>query len=164
MRAIRRGVVKTAALAGVVVFAFAGCGGDDDDASGGGTVSEAEFQKQADELCRKFQDDVDAKTEEFMSTLDENSTPEEIGAVFVDEILPLFRQQIDELQDLPTPDQNAQEYEDLFNDLEDAADNLEQMAKDDPEALFTSEEDPFADLDQRAQELGLEDCGSSDEG
>jgi hypothetical protein len=158
---MRRVVLRTAAVAGVVVFAFAGCGGDDDDSSSG-TVSEAEFQEQADELCRKFEGEVDAKTEEFSQSLDENSTPEEIGELFIDEILPLFREQVDQLQDLPTPDQNAQEYEDLFNDLEDAADDLEQMAKDDPEALFTGDEDPFADLDQRAQDLGLDDCGGTD--
>ncbi|HEX5095242.1 MAG TPA: hypothetical protein VFX21_04485 [Acidimicrobiia bacterium] len=160
--------MKLAALAAVAVLAFAGCGGDDDDSSGGGggsddTVSEAEFQKQANALCVKFNDEVDAKSEELNSSLDENSTPEDIANVFIDEILPLFRDQVQELQDLPTPDANAEQYDELFDDLESAADDLEQQAKDDPEKLFSSEEDPFADLDQRARDLGLDDCGSTDE-
>jgi hypothetical protein len=35
------------------------------------------------------------------------------------------------------------------------------MAKNDPEKLLSGEDDQFADLDQRAQDLGLETCGSS---
>ena len=166
---MRRSGLKIAALAAVAVFAFASCGGDDDDSSSGGggnnneTISEADFQKQANALCVKFNDEVDAKSEELNSTIDENSTPEDVANVFLEEILPLFRDQVEQLQDLPTPDANADKYDALFDDLNSAADDLEQQAKDDPEALFSSEEDPFADIDQRAKDLGLDDCASSDE-
>jgi hypothetical protein len=154
---MRRAGSRVAALAAVAVFVFAGCSGDDDD--GGGDVTEAEYQEAANKICADGSDELEAAGEEASADLGADATAEDYANVIVNTALPLLREQIDDLKALELPNENGEAYTDLYNDLEDAVDNLEQMAKDDPEALLSLEEDPFADVGNRAAALGLADCG-----
>jgi hypothetical protein len=172
---MRRAGVKLAALAAVVVFVFAGCAGDDDDddAGGGGgggsesterNVSEADYQAAANEICQGSTDALAAAGEKVQAELGDNPTPEAAAQSVIDDGIPILRQEIEDLRALDLPSENAQAYEQLLNDYEDAVDELEQSLEDDPEAFLTAP-DPFADVNARAVELGLtglSECGSTD--
>ena len=153
---MRQAGSRIAALAAVAAFAFAGCGGDDDD---GGNVTEAEYQAAANKICEEGNAELEAAGEKATEDFGADATPEDYANVIVDTALPILRGQIDDLRALDPPNENAQAYEDLYDELEDATDNIEQMATDDPEALFNSEEDPFADVSAKAGDLGLTTCG-----
>jgi hypothetical protein len=128
--------------------------GDDDDDS---NVTKDEFIEQADAICADFNERGEALGED----LSEDASLEEGADLFLDEGVPLFREQIDELHALDLPEADAEELEQLWNDLDTAVDDLEQQTEDDPEEALSSNFDPFADVNARAAEYGLEECGAS---
>lgn len=139
----------------VVLLAIAGgaCGGDDD---AQGSVTKEEFIENADEICARYSDRLEALGE----TLDAEATVEDVANLFLDEGIPLFREQIAELRDLDLPEADAGELEELWDGLDDATDEFAQALEEDPAATLSSELDPYAQQNEFARDYGFEECGA----
>ena len=85
---------------------------------------------------------------------------EEAAELTLDEALPLYRDQIEELRDLDLPAADADELEQLWDDLDAATDELEQQLQDDPEVAFSEDFAPYADVNQAASDYGMKECGA----
>lgn len=83
-----------------------------------------------------------------------------MARLFLDEGLPLFREQIAELRALEAPEADAEDLARLWDDLEEATEDLEQAVEEDPQGTLSGELDPFAEQRATAQEYGFEECGS----
>jgi len=147
------------ALAGAGVGALlllgAGCGDEGDE------LSEEEFLAQGNEICAQGNEELDAAFEEAFPDDDAEPTPQQVAALFLDELIPNVQAQIDDLEGLEGPDSLEEDLDAVLEDAEAALDDLEQQANDDPESLFTGG-DPFADINPRLEELGLTTCAEGD--
>ena len=146
----------------VVALAFvgAGCGGDDEE-----KLSAADFKSQGNAICKKGNDELDAAASKAFQ---EGKEPdkETVRTFLKDEAIPNIRKQIDAIDDLAAPDELSDRVDDLVAEAKAALAKFEDAAKsDDPTTLFNSNEDPFADANKIATEVGLTACAdSSDEG
>lgn len=147
-----RGRVLRIAAAVVATMVGAACGDDD----GGSAITRAEFIEAADAICADFEERFDALGEELAA----DATFEDVARLFLDEGLPLFREQIEELRALEAPEADAEELARLWDDLEEATEELEQAIEEDPQGTLSGELDPFAEQKATAQEYGFEECGS----
>ena len=101
-----------------------------------------------------YNEQLDTMNEE--AALDENSSRQEIATYISDELVPLYQEQVDELRSLNPNEEDAAAY----NDIVDSLDSELQAVADDPEAAIDME-DPFAGATAKAQDFGLEVCGSN---
>ena len=149
------GVEVNRSLAGLCVAALVavGCGDDEE------RLSSEEFLEQGNAICASVNDELDAVFEALGDT--EPST-DELVSLFEDTLVPSVRAEIDDLRELNPPEELEEEASQLFDDADAAIDEIEQLVEEDPDAFFASDEDPFADVNERATEMGLVECG--DEG
>jgi len=157
-----RGTAACAIVA--LAFAAASCGGDDDSSSGSNnnsksstSVTKTEFIKNATAVCKDFADKAGSKT----SDLPENATQQQQAQFVLDELVPLFRQEVQQLRDLDAPAADADTVNKIWDNLDSGADALEQKLKDDPAGAFAQGYDPFKAADQQASAYGLKDCAES---
>ena len=160
-----------AALAAGVGLLTAACG---DDAE---ALSKPDFVAQANAVCQKSNDQINPIFETIYADTDEidwtDRTNELLLFVRWDEamqqVVPIIDQQLDDIRALAPPagdealidtllaDQEAAITE--FAGLMKAAAGGDQAAL---EALDSSNEDPFDDINRRAREYGLTVCGEED--
>src|SRR5262245_45169885 len=132
-------MVRATSACAVVALAFAAasCGGDDDSSNnnskGNGSVSKSEFIKSATAVCKDFADQTQAKS----SSLPQSATQQQQAQFVLDELLPLFRQEVQHLRDLDTPSADADTLNQIWDNLDSGADTLEQKLKDDPAGAFS---------------------------
>jgi len=157
-------MVRATAACAVVALAFAaaGCGGDDSSSSnnnskGSSSVSKSEFIKSATAVCKDFANQAQAKT----SSLPKTATQQQQAQFVIDELVPLFRQEVQHLRDLDAPAADADTLTQIWDKLDSGADTLEQKLKDDPAGAFSGSFDPFKDANQQATAYGLKDCAES---
>jgi hypothetical protein len=132
--------------------ALAGCGDDDD------ALSEEEFLQQGNAICAAGNDRLDAAFGELDLEEGEEPTAEQMGALVSDVFVPDVQSQIDDVRALEPPDELADTVEQFLDDAQTALDELEQQAADDPSALFSGDEDPFAEVNAQADDIGLTEC------
>jgi hypothetical protein len=151
------GVEMNRSVAGLCVAALAvaaaGCGDDDE------RLSSEEFLEQGNAICASVNDELDAAFEELG---DDQPSTDEFVSLVEDTLVPIVRTEIDDLRELNPPEELEDEASQLFDDADAVIDEIEQMIQDDPEAFVESDEDLFAEVNERATELGLVECG--DEG
>ena len=150
MLGTRVGVVCAVAA---LVFVGVGCGGDDDDSSSGTTKSE--FIAHADAVCKEF----NARIQKSVEDLPEDTSQSDVAQFTLDTAVPLFRDQLDNLRDLDVPAADADQVQQMWDDLDAGTDQLEQKLKDDPKAVFSEDYDPFGDVNKALNEYGLKECG-----
>jgi hypothetical protein len=125
-----------------------GCGDD--------ALSEEDFVAQANDICDEGNERLDALAEEVEGGLEDNEPAEELlddfAAQFVDEV----RGQVAAIRELDGPG----ELEDELNPVLDDADDILDQIDEDP-SVFTSERDPFEDVNARLDEIGLTECAGS---
>lgn len=149
------------AIAVLVALAalVAGCGGGDDTTDETVTLTKAEFIKQGDAICKEGNKEIEEGFEEFAeeNDLPKNKEPSNEQGVEIVEtvILPNVQQQAEEIRDLGTPEGEEEQVDELVTALEDAV----AEGEDDPEALFSGDTDPFADVNQQAVDYGFKVCG-----
>jgi hypothetical protein len=148
---VKKPLVIAATLAVVLSLGLAACGGDD---SSEETLSNSELIAQADQICTDYNEQLDTMNEE--AALDENSSRQEIATYISDDLVPLYQEQVDELRSLNPNEEDAAAYNDIVDTLESEL----QVVEDDPEAAIDAE-DPFAGATAKAQDFGLEVCGSN---
>jgi hypothetical protein len=151
----------------------AGCGGDDDDetttvssttttegATGatGAEVSEerAALIEEADAICAAGDEEIDAEAQDVFGNSNEEPPAAEQEAFVEDTVIPNVQDQLDQLSELDPPEEDAEEFQSIIDNAQAALDEL----ADDP-STFVGGEDPFADVNQQAQEFGLTACGGS---
>jgi hypothetical protein len=131
---------------------LAACGDD----SGSDTLSEAEFQDQANAICEDGNAEIDEQAEEYFEGTGPNEQPSaEQAEAFAEEVVvPGVQGQIDDIRALEAP-------EDVQDDLDAALDDAEAVVDEiavDP-TVITSEEDPFEEeVFPQLEALGLDAC------
>ncbi|HKF81555.1 MAG TPA: hypothetical protein VKB23_01185 [Solirubrobacterales bacterium] len=151
-----------AAVAALIALGalIAGCGGGDD-TTGDETVTltKAEFIKQGDAICREGNEEIEKGFEGYAeeNDLPQNKEPSTEQGIEITEtvILPNVQQQAEEIRELGAPEGDEDQVDELLTSLEDAV----AEGEDDPEALFSGDTDPFADVNQLANDYGFQVCG-----
>jgi hypothetical protein len=149
MRSVREPIVRLIAPLALLGLLATGCGDDEE------SLSEDEFVEQANAICEEGSDDLDQASDEMFGS--EEPTAEEI-ADFADVFEEAIGGQIDDLEDLDGPDDLEEELDPILDDARDTLSEFADEVRDDPEAAFTSDEDPFADINERLSALGLTSC------
>ena len=155
MTTIRR-VAVLVSVAGLASLGVAACGDDDD--GGGDALTEEEFLAQGNEICSAGNDELDAAFAEFG---DEEPTPEEISA-FADTFEENVGDQIDAVDDLEGPDDIEEQLDPVLADARDDLEEFATLLREDPEAAFSQEEDPFADVNEQLADIGLTECAGGE--
>jgi hypothetical protein len=148
----------TLLVAGILATGLiaAGCGGDDDDGDGGGdALTKEEFLAQGNAICEEGNAEIETAFESAIGN--QQPTQEQLIAVVEDSLIPSVQGQIDDIRELAPPEED----EDRITEFLDKAELALQDIKEDP-SLATQEggEDPFAEVNQEATEIGLTACAS----
>jgi hypothetical protein len=166
-RTNRRLALVAAAL--LILVGAAACGDDDtadasaDEASGAASeqLTAAEFLEQGNAICAEGNAEIDAAIDDVELGADGAPTPESLVAVMQDTIIPAVAEQIEGLQALTPPEELEADIVQLLTDAEAALDDMQQQLEADPEG-FLDAPDPFEDVNARATELGLIECGEGE--
>jgi hypothetical protein len=153
LRRLRTGLISATAAAAVALAS--GCGGDN---GGGDSLSAEEFRQQANAICQKYDEKIQA--------IGSPSSPADIPE-FVSEGIPLLRQGIAELRALQPPADLQNDYDRMLDETEKAipaAQKLAEAAKNNDAAAVQEaiQEGQQADSasDDLAARLKLDECAS----
>jgi hypothetical protein len=127
----------------------AGCGGGDE------TQSTEAWIEQADGICATAEEDLNQAVEDQFGG---NAPPDdaEQEQFVTDEVIPSLQGQHDEIADLSAPEGAEEQVDALLAALQSGIDALEA----DPASIQAAGADaPLAEANQKADELGLTDCG-----
>jgi hypothetical protein len=151
-----------AMLAGVMAIAIvaAGCGSSDDSSTDTVVVlTKAEFIKQGDTICKQGNTEIEEGFERFAEENDipKNQEPSKAQGVELVEtvIVPSLKTQAESIRGLGTPEGDEGQAGTLLDSLDEAV----ETAEEEPEALFDEKSDPFADVNEQAQDYGFKECG-----
>ena len=144
-------------LAVTLAVPIAACGDDDD----GGRLTRSAFIEQADSICEEEGSAVEDAGDELFASGEPD--PEAVRSFLEDVAIPRVSAMVDRISDLEPPEEMAADVERLAELTGDAVDQMRSAAEsDDPMSLFSGD-DPFAEADALALELGLSDCSDDDE-
>lgn len=141
--------IGAATLAVVLSLGLAACGGSESDDS----LSNADLIAQADAICEDYNNQLVAAFNE--TELNNQSSKQEVSAFASDTLVPLYENQVAELRTLEPNEDDAEAY----NDIVDTLDSEVQAVAEDPVAAINND-NPFAGATAKANEFGLEVCGS----
>jgi len=142
------GLISAAVLAAAVVAA--GCGGGSDD------LTKAEFDKQANAICKKGNQEID-KAANSVFTTKQAPSKADFEKFANDTLIPSVQKQIDQISDLNPPSAD----EDQVNAIVDEAQSALDQVKKDPTILENEKADPFKKANQLANAYGMNVCGQS---
>jgi hypothetical protein len=138
----------TAFFAAAIVAS--GCGsGDDSEAA----LTKAQFIKQGDQICAKFQEEQLKGLREYAK--EHPNAGQDDLVVFVG--LPPINKAIEGLESLNPPPADEAEVETMITAMEDAVDKAEA----DPQAIVSGESNPFDKADRLAAEYGFKVCAEA---
>jgi len=136
---------------------LAGCGDDDE------ALSEQEFLEQGNAICAAGNERLDAAFEDLDLGEGQEPTAEQMATLVLEGLVPDVQSQIDDISALEPPDEMADAVETFLDDAQATLDELEQQATDDPSAVFSEDEDPFAEVNAQANAIGLTECADDGE-
>ena len=155
--------MRKSLIAGIAVlalsFGMVACGGSDDSSSDSSSSSSsegltnAELIKEGDALCTKFDGEVAVAFQD--AGLKEGSTQADFEAFVTDEIVPLYREQIEEFRQITPNEEDADDWNAIVNSLETELDAVEEN----PESAL-GDTTPFPDSTAAAKDFGLKVCGA----
>jgi hypothetical protein len=151
----------------VAVLAVGGCGGSDDSSSGAengsvitvssGSLSKADFVRQADAICKEARRQYDDSFNEFAKTHKLGGSPGEWVGEVVDTILiPTYEKQIDQINALGAPSGDEKEVSSFLNALQKRLDSMHKTPTELGESLT-----PFEKPAALAKAYGLAGCAAS---
>jgi hypothetical protein len=156
---VRRGL---AVLLGILTVLLAACGGGSGGASstGGGTsLSAADFRKQADAICARY--------EQKLSAIGQPTSASELGD-FVDQAVPLIEQGNNDLKQLEPPPELQADWDKAMaiqdENLQKTRDLQDAVHKNDQAGIQTALADlgsNQAESQRLAAKIGLENCGQA---
>ncbi|HEV2755234.1 MAG TPA: hypothetical protein VG318_05595 [Actinomycetota bacterium] len=129
----------------LLLLAAAGCSGED-------RLSEEEFVEQANAICAEGNEELESAADELVEGGDPS---EEDLEGLIDTAIDNVSAQLNGIEDLSPPEDMEADVEDL---LETARAELQDLEDAGAEA-FTSGEPPFEESNQKARDLGLDECG-----
>lgn len=135
----------------LAALALAGCGGGDD--SPEATLSKAQFAKRSNLVCSAASNEQFEKAGLYLQKHPKAEEAQMIEPVAI----PALEKELVELEELGLP-RGAEEQAEAFIDEFEAA--LEQL-KEDPEALFTAQGNPFEKANKLAEKYEYGDCSQS---
>lgn len=115
----------------------------------------AELIQQADEICGESDDEIEAAAEERFGDTKKEPPVAEQEAFISETVVPNIQGQLDQLRELDPPEEDAEQWNGLLDDLEQAIGEVEA----DPSAVTGGEDGPFEDVNRQAAEFGLKVCG-----
>lgn len=141
-----RGILVIAGVLSALLL-VAGCGSDEDDATGSsgggevtvetGSLSKAEFIKQANAVCAKGREQLEKKAAAFLEEAGENPAKPSEGSPeveFLEETyIPSFEQQIDDVSAIGAPAGDEKEIGAFLQALQDTLDK----AAEEPQGIIT---------------------------
>lgn len=135
------------------------CGGGDDDSgggdSGGSALSKEEFVSQANEICTEGQQKLEQVQKDVQAKIQSDPT-QAANAIqdVVGQLVPVVRETLSQISELNPPADLQSKLDEFTTKANDAVDQLES----DPTKI-TQGDNPFADLQPLATELGIQNCG-----
>lgn len=137
-------------LAGSALVA-AGCGGGGEDTTT--SLTKAEFVKQANALCAKYNKQMAADFAGFLEEhRDGNSTPALAAEAVAKATIPATKKELEDLRAMPVPSGEEEEVEALLKRRQEALEKIE----DEPQ--FKTAGDPFEEFNQPLTDYGLTEC------
>ncbi|HEY6730437.1 MAG TPA: hypothetical protein VI039_05370 [Solirubrobacterales bacterium] len=146
-------IVAIAAVLVAMILVVSGCGSDSDTSSDA-PLTRAEFQKQANEICKTGHQEAEASFEEASQgskpgDFDDAAKEDLVTEAFVDP----YSEMVEGLQDLSPPAGDEQEVEAIIAAMEKGLERLE----DDPLSGLTSVS-MFKEANKLNAKYGLESC------
>jgi hypothetical protein len=156
------------ALAGgllLVAFGVVGCGGSDGEEATAEadqpTMIKAIYIEKGDKICQANY----AKRGKVLSSLSQkysggkNLPPQaKLEAILVNQVMPIFREESEELNELPLPDEGTEEAEKILAALEKSIEGVE---ADPARSLSEGTGVEFKEAERLAHEYGFKWCGRS---
>ncbi len=147
---MKKKLLTSVALLSVAALFAAGCGGDAGSSSDEPAPTKAAYITDADAICKAGQSDFEAIVKDLPNDIE---APESQAAIS-DEIVPLYRDQIEQLRALTPPEGDEEATARIYDAVEEAVDKVEE----DPSAL--DEVVTFEEANTLATDYGLEVCGN----
>jgi hypothetical protein len=124
--------------------------------STGGALTREEYIEQANAICTEGNAAIEAAMPAGMTGMPTGAQAEALQKAVVAEITKM----VDRIEALEPPADMAAEMDSITADTRKVTADLEASG---PDALFTTEQDPFADVNARLIEQGLTVCGEEPE-
>lgn len=144
---MRRAALVTAVATVVTV---AGCGGDD-------RLSSEDYQREGNAICSKYDRQIDAIPEPEESA--------ESVVAYVNKVIPLVEDQIDEMRELKPPEEDQEAHDEMLREAErivEAARDLRAAAEDNDQTAarqaIEAGDSASDNADSIAEDLGLDAC------
>jgi len=147
---MNKNLLTLAALLSAAALFAAGCGGDDNSSSGEPAPTKAAYIVDADAICAADQADFEAIVQSLPSDVE---APESQTAI-TGEIVPLYRDQIEQLRALTAPGGDDEATAAIY----DAVDGALNVIEANPSAL--DQADTFDEANTLAANYGLKVCGN----
>lgn len=139
--------VVTFALAGSLVVAMA--------TGAGAALSEKDFKKQGNAICKAGNAEIDAIAERVFADAPQDAPPDAAHVeAFAAEFVPNVRGQVEAIGDLDAPKSLAKKVKSFLAEAERTLDEVEA----DPALLGDEQNDPFAKTFKLAKKVGLKTC------
>lgn len=125
-------------------------------------LSKPGFIEAADEICAEFDVESDALSDELLSDLTSAPSDEDVIAL-IEKMLPLQASMVAEIEALVPPAEDQEDVDEILEALRGVIEFLAEEAEENPSELISSMydgDDPFADVDELAQEYGFDVCGA----
>lgn len=151
-----RRILLVLAVFGALAAAFlSGCGGGDDETiATTASLTKAEFVKQADAICEKYnrQGEREFKAVVEKEGLGESPNRKEVAESIERVAVPILEGQIEDLRALPVPAGEEQKVELILERQEQSLEKVEE------EPLFRVSGNPYEELNKPAADYGLVEC------
>lgn len=132
-------------LAGTLLVA---CSGDE-------RLTEAEFLEQGNKICATGGEKIQAAAEAAFSDVAEGATPDPAQLDrFYDDFVPAVEEQIDGLDALVPPEDMESDVDEMLDFARSSLDTV----KNEGSQIFLTAQDPFAEANEKAGEIGLTEC------
>src|SRR4051794_32994976 len=131
--------------------------------SSGTALSKEEFLKQGNAICEAGNKETDAAGQKAFGNSTAQPDPAAIKAFANDTLIPSITRQVDAIDKLNPPKDLEAAVDKLVKDAKAAIVKMKALADSDPASLFSSN-DPFADVNKEANDIGLTTCGADSGG
>lgn len=154
---LRRAVVG-AAVAALLGLGACGDSGDED------TLTKDEFVKQASAICQRAEERTDEIAEELPEPSGTGELTGEQLQESVEKVSPIVDSTFADLAELEAPEDLAERFDKIVADGQATSARLKEAAESPAslEEFLGDNDDPFGDLDDRFDDLGLTQCGSNE--
>jgi hypothetical protein len=142
----------------VAVVLVSGCGGDEDEGGFSPVVSDpvskVEFLRQADEICRSTESQIEAAADDLV-TNEEEPTPQEVEEVALGVVVPALESEVAAIGALGAPEGDEEQVRAILDATEAGIAEIEA----DPQALLDGTPESLVEAEELARRYGSQQCG-----